>query len=627
MFTSTQLRRISFLVLIALCFLACKTLTGGLESPTPSPGLPPTRTQAPAVSPTPKPTFTASPKPTATALPSPTITALPSPTSVLGVDLHAESVSYVQRPLWRAILGWPDECETGFSFREPAPEDYGGVDIYPLDDERYLIFVTCTVGPYWYEWRAYLLNAGRGSIEANPLTVPVWSDLSEELQNIDVLSGLPAYDPETQMLTNLSPARGLKDCGISHKYRFDKDHFVLVEARSRECDDTTTDPLGEWPLVYPPQPPEYLGPFRKVAPVDAELAGGQLRKFEAFPEGDLCLTTNAGYATFRDGAWDTHVVSPREGFVGVDTEERVWGFPSPGTIGYRIGDGQFVLADDGWQPVEDWTIVRRNGIIPAAAGQVWVTAETDVRAFDGEKWTVYNSEALEMPPMSEEDFGMDFTLTYAENLQQVWVGRCDWGGPGPGGGGGARWFDGQVWRGSQTQVAGGCVTAIAAGAEGHVWIGMDHGVVWLFDQTGGDWQQYDLPEPGEPMHKGYPIGLVLDPSGAPWLLSGLCGGASCDARRALYHFRDGVWVEVAGLDIYSRGELYNHPQPPLLFDGAGTPWFFFDGKAFRIEDDRLVEPPAVLDVWAGVTDASGQLWLIAQGPDENAPALWVLDLD
>jgi len=619
-----KIRRIAVVALIALCFLACRTLSGGAPSPTTLPQPSPTRS-----APTREPTATIPPELTETALPSPTMTALPSPTPVIGVDLNAASVRYAERPLWRALLGWPDECENGFSFREPAPEDLGGVDIHPLDGGRYLVFVTCTVGPYWYEWRAYLLDAGVTPLTAQALTMPAWvmGDPADELQEVETISGMPVYDPDSQILDNLAPARGLKDCGVRYTYRFAQDRFVLTAARYRDCDDTTTDPLGDWPVVYPPQLPQASGPFREVAPIDAELlSGGQIRKFESLSPGILRLTTDAGYATFRDGAWDTHVIPPREGFVGVDAEGRVWGFPSPETPGYRAGDGEFVAAAAGWQPVADRVSLRRPGIVSTALGPAWVAAEADVRVFDGETWTVYTSEAMGMPPMSEEDFGMEFTLTYVEGRQQLWVGRCDWGGPGPGGGGGARRFDGEAWRGSQTPVAGGCVTAIAADDAGRVWIGQDHGMVWLFDQTTGDWRQYDLPEPAD-MRKGYPISLVLDPSGDPWLLSGLCGGASCDARRALYHFQDGDWTEVAGLSDYSE-RLYDVLSPPLLFDGAGTPWFFVGGMAFRIKDDRLVEPPAAaLYAWTGVTDASGQLWLIAQGPDENVPALWVLELE
>lgn len=624
MITSNRIRRIGFFVLIGLSLLACKTLTGGLASPTPAQS--PAATRTPAIA-SPRPTATVSLEPTSTALPSPTITALPSPTPALGVDLNAEMVSYAERPAWRALLSWPDECEEGFDLMPREPADDGGVTIYPLDDKRYLVFVTCTLGPYWVDQRAYRLDAGAEPLVAQAFTVPEWvmGDPDDDLQDVEVIHGLPVYDPDTQTLSNLAPARGLKDCGIRYEYRLDQDRFVLVEARFRECDDNGSPPFGEWPLVYPAQAPEYAGPFRKVALVDPELIVDWMPlKFELLLDGGLRLTTDAGYATFRDGAWDTHLLTLSLGILGVDANDRVWSFASESVIGYQSGGGQFTPASNGWLPVEDWTSLRRHGVVSDAQGQVWVVTGEDVRVFDGEKWTTYTQEAMGMPPMSDEDFGVEFTLTYVESRQQMWVGRCDWGGPGPGGGGGVRWFDGQAWRGSQTQVAGGCVTAIAADAEGRVWIGQDHGGVWLFDQTTGNWRQHDLPEPEE-MRKGYPIFLILDPSGDPWLLSGLCGGASCDARRALYHFQDGDWAEVAGLSGYSEGQLYNVLAPPLLFDGAGTPWFFFGGMAFRIEDDRLVEPPdAELYTWTGDTDTAGQLWLIAQSK-ENSPALWVLE--
>ena len=170
------------------------------------------------------------------------------------------------------------------------------------------------------------------------------------------------------------------------------------------------------------------------------------------------------------------------------------------------------------------------------------------------------------------------------------------------------------------------MTAIVADAEGRVWVGLDHGLVYLFDQTSGAWREFPLPEP-EDYRRGYPVALSLGPDGAPWLLAALCGGASCDATRALYHLRNNRWVEVKGLRDYPEGVIYQGATLPVLFDETGTPWFLFGMMAFRIIDDRLEQPPAAeLNVLDATVDTAGRIWVIANAKDES-PALWVWEVE
>ncbi len=313
--------------------------------------------------------------------------------------------------------------------------------------------------------------------------------------------------------------------------------------------------------------------------------------------------------------------------VGVDADGWAWIIDETGDAIYRQdAGGKRTPADVGWVPIVNPHALQGRGVITDKQGNVWLATEQDVRVFDGNQWTIFTREAMGMPPVEWEDLLTEFTLTYVESQQQMWAGECDWGGPGPFGGGGARWFDGQGWRGAQSPVVSGCVTAIVADAEGRVWIGLQHGLVHLFDQISGKWREFTLPEPAE-YRRGYPVALSLGPDGAPWLLSALCGGASCDATRALYHLKGDTWIEVTGLRDYPEGLIYQGPTLPVLFDETGTPWFFMGMMAFRIVDNRLDQPPAAeLNMWDATVDTAGRIWAIAN-TKEDSPALWVLEID
>lgn len=234
--TTADYRRWLWLVFIGVCLLSCNgvSLPGALPSP------PPSITPTPMSTPTPK----AAPS---AAVPLPTLT--PNP--------QAEFVRYDARSAWRAFLGWPDDCEEGFERFEHEPEDAGGIEIYPAADGQYLAFVTCNLGPYWVEQRAYWLDYRINPPVAHPLSVPelLQDDKPERgLQDVDTLTGaFPTYHPETQTLTNLHAYRGLKDCGVFYKYHIEAGRFVLDEARYRDCVDTEDPPLlyEEWMLVYP----------------------------------------------------------------------------------------------------------------------------------------------------------------------------------------------------------------------------------------------------------------------------------------------------------------------------------------------------------------------------------------
>ncbi len=426
------------------------------------------------------------PVPGASPLPPPGFTPTSTPTPDEGVT----DITYAERPAWRALLGWPEECEELYGRFTRQPQDDGGVTVYPVADRQFLVFVTCNLGPYWVEARVYWLDRRTSPPTAHSLTVPelIQDDApARGLHAVDVLHGaFPSYDPATQTLTNLHAYRGPKDCGVFYRYHLEDARFVLDEVRAHACDDAAAPIFyDEWPLVYPLTTTAHADPFRQVVPVPADLQG-QITRLEALPNGDLRLLTTAGYALFHAGAWQPYFLAPSQHFIGVDGAGRLWFFPeeSPATIFYwdsasaGQGGSTYVRADAGWLPPADPDALERRGVLTDGQGQVWLATEEDVRVFADDRWTIFTRATLGMPPASDADLLTEFTLAYSEERQQIWVGVCDWS-EGPTGGGGARWLDtaafaaGNVaWRGAQSPVGGGCVTAIAPDGAGRVWIGM-----------------------------------------------------------------------------------------------------------------------------------------------------------
>ena len=204
--------KFAVLIWLGMCLLGCVATVEPETSLSP--------TSLPTWTPTPTPQAThvtslrASLSPTPTVRPSPT----PSPTPTAQVDLEDGLVSYADRPTWRALLGWPDDCEEGFTRLSREPDDYGGITSYPLDNDQYLIFVLCTLGPYWVEERVYWLEDSNGLPTAQLIAVPelIQDDApGQGLHDVDMLYGShPIYYPDSQTLTTLHAYRGMKDCGV-----------------------------------------------------------------------------------------------------------------------------------------------------------------------------------------------------------------------------------------------------------------------------------------------------------------------------------------------------------------------------------------------------------------------------
>jgi len=371
--------------------------------------------------------------------------------------------------------------------------------------------------------------------------------------------------------------------------------------------------------------PQDIGPFRfatRLEPLAGESIGAL--RINALADGSVWIVTDRsmmvwnlqGDQRLRDQVIDQDVWWQ----VAVDDNGQTWVLlQDTGEIGLAEGwNVNLFRADSGWTRVEpfeeNWWAPFHLEIIPGSGYMLWVPMPQDVRAFDGFKWDVYTPEDMGFPPVEMADVSTAHILVMAEGGTEAWVGECHYSGPGPMGGGGVRWFDGQTWQGVDAPVGSNCVSALAVGPEGEVWLGTSD-AVWQFEHGNNSWTEFQYPQE---LLSGYsfthPRQIVVDAAGDVWMLVQMCGGASCDGAANLYRLLDGEW------SLVSSAEYWLSSVKQLVLDGNGEAWLFWEGMIYSLGDIPF-EPAAFMDALAADVDPDGDLWVVA-GPEEN-PSLWV----
>jgi hypothetical protein len=378
-----------------------------------------------------------------------------------------------------------------------------------------------------------------------------------------------------------------------------------------------------------PEYPQSSGIFELVAVLPAEIAG-RITRFSLVPGSTrfpdtLELVTSGGAAriALTDGQVTDVLALPDTTVIGlVDTGTvwlgTVWLLPQEGNeVIYALEPGGTLTsygADTGWQPLVGHT----RDLLQDADGHVWLATDSDVRRFDGTRWTVYSREDLGMPPPAADAMSSVFQVAYAPQTRIVWVGQCDWIAPGPIGGGGARWFDGTSWQGADSPAASGCVTEIVtAAADGRVWVALDQHL-WQYNSAEEGWQQFTPPDPTDGPRIGYPEKLFLDHTGNPWPLFSLCGGASCYVGYAQYRLRDGDWTLLG--DVPS---LWSEP-PVVIFGPENEPYSFVQGQriTYSLADEPQFTEDFELLVSSAVSDAAGNVWVVGRPSPDLPLAIW-----
>jgi len=384
---------------------------------------------------------------------------------------------------------------------------------------------------------------------------------------------------------------------------------------SRTRAPTLTPRPSRTPTIIPsPRPARIgvtVGPFRSIATVDNVLPGTFSRLYAA-PDGALWLITNRGIAKLQDTTWVVHLSELKGTPVGIDAEGQIW-LVSQDTSKISVWRKSRMVYDAsaGWASLSGEFKKAHWGQFDRM-GRFWLATSQDVRVFDGQRWTIFTPKDMGMRAIEEQDDRWsDFHIEIVKD--QVWVGECDWGGPGPLGGQGARWFDGRTWQGTGSPVASGCVTVIKSDRLGRIWLGVGDGL-WRHDPVSGNWRQFPFTPESEHQRSGFVSNMALDPSGDPWVILALCGGASCYNGHAVYHLHQDRWVIVADQTFF---ETVGGP----VFDATGTPWLLWDGKVYRAAENT---PELVAEMYVTyiATNTAGQTWLVGRHGDRDL--LWTL---
>ena len=376
-----------------------------------------------------------------------------------------------------------------------------------------------------------------------------------------------------------------------------------------------TAPIEE--LSTPTPQLERSGPFQQISTEEALIAG-RVISLETDPDGGIWLISEDGISHFDDELWSGFLTQTTGEMVGMDRKGHFWLVSHDGisiTSWDRTAWISYTLST-GWEPVEtDLPLMGPAGVTSDQYGNVWLASESGVRMFDGNSWQNITNDMMGMPPVGDPDLISQYLITTIHERGEVWVGRCDWSGPGPISGGGVRVYDGGNWLGNQPPFDDGCITTIEEGTNGDVWIGRE-AELWKLSGQDGRWEQFIPPAPPEELgvRFGYVVGLAIDPKGDPWAELEICGGASCYNGEILFHLIGGDWEQV--------GEVANGFRREVFFDEQGSTWIISGGSIYRVVGDET-EHLSDLNVLAATSDYEGGIWLLAQG--SGAPTLWKLD--
>ena len=370
-----------------------------------------------------------------------------------------------------------------------------------------------------------------------------------------------------------------------------------------------TIPIQQSPDASEPLPD--IGPFLAVAhfpPVESRFPFIKL-----LAEEDMLYAVVDGAEAyvypFDKDEWSLLANNPPASMIGIDHAGRVWAASPERAAVYEANNWMEFGSDAGWSLDPKNYAVRH--FLAASNGEIWITTDRDVRAFDGEKWEVFTYADISMTPPGGDPDSVFSVFSLAETEGTIWIGECTFSGPGPAGGVGARWFDGLAWSGLDSPAASGCVTAIAIAPDSGVWLDIGP-ELYRYDLQRQAWRGWRLPEPPDGATSfGEVSDITFDANGDPWLELTTCGGASCYRGYVRYHFEDGVWEQVGP-------EIGTHSQ--LFFDEQGRGWLFGEGNVSLMGIDLPVHAPTIEAV---AQDENGEIWIIAQ--IEEKRGLWRLN--
>ena len=386
----------------------------------------------------------------------------------------------------------------------------------------------------------------------------------------------------------------------------------------------TPAPTAMWtPAVVEAMPtptwqPESAGGFTFVAPIGYEWLGN-LNSLMFDTDGTLWLVNDLNVLSYRDGVWTPYLVDITDMLLGMDSQRRVWTTPYDGSlISAWDGTAWTVFGEaEGWTFIDAYQYTPVDpGILEDATGNIWVATAQDVRVLKDGRWEVITPTVMKLNVGNVEDSYPSFTIGLVDG--EVWVGECDWSGPGPMGGSGIVRQTALGWQAVKIGNAGkGCVTKINQDTAGNTFIGIGNTLYWRLAGSSA-WQSYKpdvVQSTGGEVRPGYVLNAAVDPAGQVWATFSMCGGASCDTAESTYIIGGG------------GDELAYPPRDPfyqdLVFASNGDAWLMGNFTNPELVYGRTTTPVRELLTAAVAQDADGQIWVIGQS--RTQVGLWKLD--
>ena len=375
-------------------------------------------------------------------------------------------------------------------------------------------------------------------------------------------------------------------------------------------------PTPTWAVNYPtaaPLPgelPPAAGGFTPQAPAGT-FGAGEVAGLAFGPDGAAWLLLVDGALRWDGSAWQATPL--HDGLlVGLDGRGWLWATPLDGRSLFAWDGAAWRVfgPPSGWAPVEDFVLIPvPQGLETDPDGVLWLSTAQDVRRFDGQTWQVYPQADWGLPESESFDYKPILSLAL-DSGGAPWVGVCDWGGPGPLSGRALRRLEGGNWIDPGLPLERPCVTALAAGKDGALWVGVEQSL-WRF--SAGEWSELALPQPEDlpaDRRPGYISRVWLDGLGQPWVSATLCGESSCDNGQVLFAWQGGEWRQQSRV---SATETWT-----LLFDRGGAAWLFSPAGVFRPRDGALAAVPGAPLPLAAAQDAQGAIWLVGSADGQTA---------
>lgn len=382
-------------------------------------------------------------------------------------------------------------------------------------------------------------------------------------------------------------------------------------------DEPTAEPLP----TATPEPPETEISIENGIEAFAlqsieEMINGRIRDLQPGSNNSIWVVSDEAAFRWENGRVAETLDALPGRFVGEDTANGlVWAADLDNST-ISAWDGSQWLSygpESGWAALDDTAPSFVRVGVNDENGRFWVTTNTDIRIFDGEQWQQITPEEMGLENIVDDSTWFNFTLLPAAN-GDMWVGTCHVNPPGPNGGQGVRIFQEETWLTIAGPPEASCVSSFQGDPNGSLWVNFDGGI-WNRPAPDALWDSYFPPE-SEFGRYGTIADIELDANGDAWVLSIVCGGASCGTISTLFHIVDGVWNPVPDwmFPSFSGSDLF--------VDGTGNMWGAADRSLVWIESETQSILGSRSALFATQTE-NGRIWFIANNEDRD-PILYSL---